>query len=497
MIDTQERDSPGWWFDRLLKELGKRQERYRKLESYYDGTVAVPLTTMRDVKDSYRRLMSIARTNFAELVVEAVRERMNPGGFRTGASGDADTDDVAWGIWQANSLDADSALVHRAALSLSDAYVIVGPVDDEIGVPVITPEDPCEVITAQDPVRRRKTIAALKAFHDDIAGEDVAYVYLPGRVFKATRQRASTHGFDYDAKVGDWAWADAGQDLPQGIVPVVRFVNRAKLTGNQGRAEFETQISILDRINYTLLNRIEIATLQAFRQRAIKGVPLRDPEGNEVDYSDIFAADPGAIWHIPDTADIWESQEVDLGPIRSAIRDDVQDLAAVTRTPLFYLTPEATNGSAEGASLAREGLVFKAMDRLVETGESWEQVMSLAFIFAGDEARATRNDMEVVWRSPERFSLAERYDAASKAQGAGVPWRTVMEDILQFSPQQVDRMEAERHQDLLTGAALQATAAEQVATAQRVGEPNPTVRITENAVPPAPAVAPPAAPAKP
>jgi hypothetical protein len=95
--------------------------------------------------------------------------------------------------------------------------------------------------------------------------------------------------------------------------------------------------------------------------------------------------------------------------------------------------------------------------------------------------------MEIMWASPERFSLAERMDAAAKAQAAGIPWRTVMEDIMQFSPQQVDRMEAEREQDLLRGAALEATAAEQVVTAQRVGEPNPTVRITENAVPPAPA----------
>lgn len=486
MIETQVRLSPGWWFERLLKELGSRQDRYRVLESYYDGTAAVPHTTMRELKDSYRRLMHIARTNFAELVVEAVRERMTPVGFRTGAAGDLNGDKDAWRIWQENCLDADSALVHRAMLSMREAYVIVGPPEAVGEEPVITPEDPREVITAQDPVRKRKTIAALKAFHDDVMGEDVAYLYLPGIVFKATRERANEHGFGYEVKA-DWSWVDDGQQLPEGVVPVVRFVNRATLSG-QGRSEFETQQSILDRINYTLLNRIEIATLQAFRQRAIKGVPLKDDKGDEIDYSDIFAADPGAIWHIPTTADIWESGEVDLGPIRSAIRDDIQDLAAVTRTPLFYLTPEANNGSAEGASLAREGLVFKVGDRQVQTGEPWEQVMSLAFTFAGDPARASAGDMEIMWAPAERFSLAERYDAASKAQAAGVPWRTVMEDILQFSPQQVDRMEAERHQDLLLGAALTTTAAEQVATAQAVGEPNPTVRITENAVPPAPAV---------
>jgi hypothetical protein len=77
--------------------------------------------------------------------------------------------------------------------------------------------------------------------------------------------------------------------------------------------------------------------------------------------------------------------------------------------------------------------------------------MSLAFRVAGDAQRGSRADMEIIWADPERHSLAERYDAAVKAQAAGVPWRTVMQDVLQFSPQfspqQVDRMEAERAAD--------------------------------------------------
>jgi hypothetical protein len=213
-------------------------------------------------------------------------------------------------------------------------------------------------------------------------------------------------------------------------------------------AEFERHLSLLDRINYTILNRLEVMTLQAFKQRAVKGVPDVDENGNEIDYDNIFASGPDALWILPETANIWESAPTDLGPIRQAIRDDVQDLAASTRTPLYYLTPDSANGSAEGASLAREGLVFKTNDRIVQTGESWENVMSIAFAFAGDEVRANRRDMEIVWASPERFSLASQYDAATKAQAAGVPWRFIMSQVLQLSPQMIDRMAAERASDL-------------------------------------------------
>jgi hypothetical protein len=454
-IETGKAGSPGWWLHRLVLALGERRYRYDELDDYYTGEIGVPVNTTKSVRLAYQRLMALARTNFAELVVEAVRERMVVVGFRTGAASDELGDQEAWRIWQANSLDADSLLVHRASLVMGEAAVIVGGVDPETGAPVITPEDPREVIVERDPVRRRRVVAALKVFVDDIGDVQRAYLYLPGFVLRAARAKPAGESVDWSG----WEWEGDPERLPAMVVPVVGFPNRETLSDRrdgQGRSwgEFEPHRAILDRINYTILNRLEIATMQAFRQRGIKGVPTHDAQGNEVDYDDVFAADPGALWLLPDTAEVWESGQVDLGPIRQALRDDVQDLAAVTRTPLFYLTPDATNGSAEGASLAREGLVFKTADRIVQASEAWEQVMSLAFLFAGDETRARRGDMEALWAPPERFSLAERYDAASKAQAAGVPWRSVMTDVLQFSPQQVERMEADRATDAFLAAPI-------------------------------------------
>lgn len=466
MIDVTRPQSPGWWLNRLHKQLGDRQRRLNKLDRYYKGDCDLP-EGADNCRDSYRRFQRKARANFAELVVEAVRERMMPVGFRTGASGDELGDKEAWRIWQANSLDADSSLVTRASLSMSDAYVIVGAVDDEIGAPVITAEDPRQVITAHDPIRRRKVVAAAKVFSDEVTGFDRAFLYLPGEVFQAQRKRAAraSGSSAWSSPVMSWEWTEAVGDegdriavrdpvpdeLDHRLVPVVRFANRADLYSDP-MGEFESVLDVLDRINHMVLQRLVIATIQAFRQRAIKGVPTHDPQGNEIDYNGLFPADPGAMWHLPDGADIWESDQVNLQGILSAVRHDVQDLAAMTRTPLFYLTPDAANGSAEGASLARENLIFKVADRIGQASESWEQVMALAFLSAGDEQRASRRDMECIWAPPERFSLAERYDAASKASAAGVPWRAVMGDVLQFSPQQVDRMESERVTDAFLSA---------------------------------------------
>jgi hypothetical protein len=453
-IDVSEVGSEGWWMKRLFGELEQRRARAHLLDTYYRGENGIPVLATKATRDAYRRLMAMARTNFAELAVEAVRERMMPVGFRTGAEPDDLGDKEAWRIWQANALDADAALVHRSSLAMADGYVIVGDVDDDLGAPLITTEDPREVITAHDPRNRRRVRAGLKAYYDDEQGIEVAYVYVPGEVHRAVRERPKVAEGETPEPVSwqdsGWTWDGDVTVLPDPkMVPVVRFPNRAD---NFGRSlgEFEPHLPLLDRINFTILSRLEIATMQAFRQRAVKGdLPTHDDEGNEVDYDDIFANDPGALWMLPATAEMWESGVVDLGPIRSAVRDDVQDFAAVTRTPLFYLTPEANNGSAEGASLAREGLVFKTGDRVTQASDPWERVMSYAFLMAGDEDRAKRADMQVLWAPPERFSLSEKYDAASKAAAAGVPWRTVMSDVLQFDPQKIERMEGERATDAL------------------------------------------------
>ncbi len=446
-IDVSTPRTPGWWLLRLLKKLADNRPRYDLLDSYYRGLNGIPTLASRAEQESYRRLRAMACSNYPELIVSGPVERMTPVGFRTGAQGDDLGDAEAWRIWQANSLDADVSTVFRAQLSMSLAYMIVGPVDPDIDAPLITIEDPREVVVETDPRRRRKAVAGLKVFTDDAYGVDRAFLYLPGQLWRAVRETGQ-HNTPPGTSLEGWEW-ESRATLPGDVVPVVPFVNKPDMAGH-GRGEFEPHLPLIDRINYSVLQRLEIATMQAFRQRAVKGeLPTHDATGNEVNYDNIFEAGPGALWQLPAGIDIWESQSVDLGPIRQSIIDDERALAALTRIPLYRFSPDAAAGSAEGASLQREGLVFNAADHIGQASESLEAVMSLAFLFAGDDERASRRDMEVLWVPPDRVTMAERYDAAVKAAAAGETWRSIMQDVLQKTPQQIARMETERAMDAL------------------------------------------------
>jgi hypothetical protein len=187
-------------------------------------------------------------------------------------------------IWDGNGMDVEAADLFTSMLAMSDGYVIVG-LDNDTGEPVITAEDPRQVVTIHDPVRQRIVRAGLKLFHDPEQGKDLAYLYLPGRLRVASRNVFSARP-RYSNPVfapGSFDWdEDLSADLESPVVPVVRFRNR------RGVGEFESHIDLLGRINHQILQRMVIATMQAFRQRAIKNAPAEDEHGNEIDYDKLL-----------------------------------------------------------------------------------------------------------------------------------------------------------------------------------------------------------------
>jgi len=418
----------------MLKKLAKEQMRMNLLERYYDGDAPLPEGADGQSR-AYRRFQKKSRLNMAQLCVAAVRERMRIGGFRTGADDDENGDAAARRLWKANKLDVYSADLHSFFLKFGEAYAIVGMKAGR-EYPLVTVEDPRQIQTITNPEDPSEILAAVKVFIE--AGYCRAYFYYPDQIqvyFK------DTDTSPYDSE--NWMYdEEASGPNPLGEVPVVKFTNMDE------KGEYEPYLDIIDRINHMILQRLVIATTQAFKQKWIKGdFPTHDPEGNEVDYNGLFESAPGAMWMLPEGADIGEMDQTNIQDILQAVRADIQDFAAVTRTPMHYLSPDGANQSAEGASLSREGLVFKTEDRIARATVGWSKVMSLMFKWMGDTERANLLDLEPIWDSPERYSLSERADANSKFQD--LPFRSRMSLVGQFSPAEIAEMEVERAGDAL------------------------------------------------
>lgn len=476
MIDTETPRSPGWWLVKLQAELDLRrrgnyhwQRNRRKgrpglelLDDYLNGDPPLP-HVVEGWADAMRPFLRQCRLNVAELVVECVRERMIPLGWSTAIDSNEDGDQVAARVAAANDLDLQLGDVFGWMLGLGDGYAILGPnvdSDADDAPPLITAEDPREVITAEDPATRR-TIAALKVYRDEWDARDVAYVYLPGEVWRATRggRGSGVTGWEWDPEQPQ-RWPAGFEDF----IPVYRFENR------RGVGEFEPHLDVLDRINDQIFSRVTIAKFQAFRQRAIEGLPETSDSlppaadgSNVIDYTDVFTADPGSLWQVPVGVKFWESQPIDLNPIRMATRDDIEHLAAVTRTPMYLITPDAAAGSAEGASTQREGLVYRVTDRRRRADAALARMMSGAFRLMGESARSDVLAIRTLWQPAERFSLQERSAAAQVLKlSKALPDRVIWTDVLQYKPEDVPRLDRERTDDLQR-AAEEAALLEQVA----------------------------------
>lgn len=452
MIDVKTPGSPGWMMDRLAKEMYRpeRMTRLDLLDAWYHGDP--PLQHMepntRAVVKSFHRS---TRSNFAALIPEAVRVRMRPVGVKTSSDGDATGDAEAWRMWRRARLSLVQAEVHRLMLRFGVSYALVSPVSPLTGVPIVTAEDPRWVVSEQDPMEPWRTLAGLKVFRDSFAGRDYAYLFRPGRLDVAYRDlgigRKTGAPNRFSAQ---WEWdAEKSRDLPADLMPLIRFANLDEL------AEFEPHLDLLARINFMVLQRMTIAVLQAFKQRAVIGVPVKDANNKVIDYNDIFQADPGALWALPETAKLWESGQVDLGGVLSATKADVQHLAAVSQTTLSMFAPEGENQSAEGAASQKEGTIFKTEDRIDRVTPCWSSVMQASFILLAeattDQAereamlkRADLNGIDIIWAPPQRASLVERASSLAQAAAGEVPFRTRMIEFGGFSPERATEMETER-----------------------------------------------------
>lgn len=441
---------PGKTLKRLADALKSRQSRFETLTAYLDGNAPLP-EGAEGFRSEYRAFQKKARSNFAEIIVQAPQERMSVRGFRVGGSPEFDA--FAREVWSVNELDVYSSEVHGDMLGLAWGYAIVGePGDDSI--PVITREDPRQCITEHHPLYPSQVTAALKMYRDEAKGKDFAYLYLPGYCLVASRPTRGDAYAEHDVSRYDWDLDEMVNDgrLAVPVVPVVRFANHGPVSGTP-MGEFEPHTDLLDRINYMNLQRLVITAMQAFRQRAILGeLPETDEAGNKIDYGAIFRGGPGALWLThrpmqgPDAISVWESQSTDIRPLLDALKDDLRDLAAATSTPMSTLMPDSTNQSAEGATLAREGLVFKTYDRMKRAGYGWNQVMRLAFMFAG---KGTPN-VETDWMSPELISLTSKADAWSKM--ADMPFPAKLRKIMQYDADEIARIEQERLGDTLNAA---------------------------------------------
>lgn len=444
---------------RLCPLLDAQAAHVAHLERYYRGDHPIPkAVTQNRATESYKQLMSMAQSNWPQLIVDSVEERLEVQSF---TFSDEATSKLAGEIWQKNSLDADAGLAHQAALIGGRSYAIVWGDDPEI----VLDHGSCVYVEYADG-SQRDVVRALRRWKD--AGQDrwMATLYTADGIYKFQQ---STKGGD-SADSSKWDLRSvSGEEWPlvndTGRPPVFEIAVNRSLTmdrAKRARGEYEAAVAMVDRLNYTMFSMLAAMTWSGFPLRVLTGEPIDwkpqldsdgnpvlDPAGNPVMKPEKpfdIAQDRIAQLENPD-ARVHQFQEATLSNYISTIEMQVKHLAAVTKTPAHYLLGEMVNLSADAIRAAEAGLISKVRRHQRSLGEAWEEIMRYALQLAG--ADSDDESAEVQWKDPESRSLAERADAAVKLAGV-LPWSANAEYSLGATKRQLeDWMAMRAHEQLL------------------------------------------------
>lgn len=412
--------------DDLHERLATRAAKARRYRLYYAGRQPLAFATdwfRRRFADTYASLTD----NFCRLIVAAVNERLTVTGFRFGREA---RDRQAWQMWQASQLDKLSKLVQREALVSGVCPVSVWRGPDGPRIRVEHPDN--VIVDYEDDYTTRRV--ALKVWEAD--GLRYATLYWPDRLEKYVQTTAGWVPRQVPAE--PWPLPN-----PLGAVPIVELVCDPDIDG-EPHPELEPVLPLQDALNKLFVDLLVASEFGAFRQRWATGleVPL-DPDTNKP--VELFRAAIDRVWTARDPNVRFGSFEAsELGQYVGAIEMVIQHIATVTRTPPHYLLGSSgTFPSGESLRATETGLVAKARDRQVDFGESWEEIMRLAFLARGDAVGARYVSAETIWADPEVRTESEHVDALVKLAGLGVPAEQLWADA-GYTPEQIARFRALR-----------------------------------------------------
>jgi hypothetical protein len=423
--------TPAEWRDKLLEMLRGRRGDHDRLRRYYDGEHTLP-TAPDKATERYLRLAELGITNMCGLIVDTVVERLVPKGVRLSVV-EAEDLDVWRQVWQANALDGEMPIGFEEALKIGRCPMLIWP--DGNGSVTWTIEDPDETIVAYRPGDRRERLAALKAFKGDDG--EYATLWLPDTVHAWWKPD------------GEQQWADDPDEAksgtnPLGVVPVLELMCRPNVKGRPTPELSKSVLRLQDRINKTMFDAVVGAEDGAFPQRVTIGIEIdTDDEGNPINP---LRPGPNRVWALDavegqeSSAKIDQFQAYDIKNLLELADSSMKQLAAVSKTSVFYVLAGLTNVGADTIRMADDASAKKTRGHQVRFGEVIEEGVGLALRALGREAPP---DIELEWTAIEVRSPAELADSAIKLSQAGYPFAAVARYV-GATQSEIERIEAER-----------------------------------------------------
>lgn len=486
--DDDEPGGDGMLLTELASGLVSRIPTLCTLKTFYDGKEKVPVKSIPKSTNQagyavYQRFISICQLDLAKAIADAVIHRQRPTGFRLVADKTMRST-KADGMWADCRMELKSRQIFHDLAVYGNAYALVNKNKQPSHITVLSPwntyvssDEDSAVTYSFNPAESREYLTLYRLERNDDGSVKNVYVRL---AYNEADTRSLLDEVDEEEIYGiandesaprpslaaSFQW-DSGPEYSFDYAERCECLPVVRMHAPGGKGQFEPHIPTLSSIDQQRFQRFCIQELQAFKQRAVSmsNMPQyykeSDPQvrdglasaGDRIDYKDLFQQGPDALWLVPGDAKFWESGVTDINPLITAVASDIKHLAASSGTPLDILSPDVA-GSAEGAQLKREGLVFKVEDMNARANDGFTRLMRMA-LEADEQGSAADERFETVWKPINPPSPLEQSQAANYSKGI-LPVKTNMRRNYGMTEIEI----AEAMQDLMDTQFAQAMAAE-------------------------------------
>lgn len=460
-------DDIAWALNHFRDDL--RLDRYRKARTYYFGQQPSPFNRER-MKTIFRGLFEEVKDNLCPAVVDSIIDRLQVIGFASAETQEPNPETrAAWDLWQRNQMDLRSQEVHRESLLTGDGYVIVWP--GARGDAVIWPQLAHEITVSYDPDQPGKLGKAAKLWINDIDRRLRLNLYYPDRIEKYQQAEPVTDGKLLTVSERDFVPIPAGEQTgvgtstlgdasivpnPYGRVPVVHFSN--KRFQSPGVSELADVYPLQDALNKAITDLLVAMEFSSYHQRYVTGLDVgevdentgrpKNPPFNHGADKMLAASDPNVRFG--------EFSATDLGQFLQVHESLRSEIARVSGTPLHYLF--ITRGdfpSGEAMKSAEARFTKKVLDRQINFGNSWEDVIALAMQIEGDELPPGYR-LSTLWETASPRTEREIAETMLMKKALGVSERELLKE-LGYDDELIDVMlaenarKAQQQVDLATG----------------------------------------------
>lgn len=387
--------------ERAFNTIRAKRPDLDRLFGYANGPQPLKYSTAQ-LADLFQNITAHFEVNWMSLVVESALDRIQLSGFDTDDKGVNEKLDL---LFDRLHLDIEADKAHQAALTTSQAYLIVWKGED--GVIEAYYNDPRLCAVFYDPEHPRKKMYAAKWFNHMDTSQEIT-LYYPERIEHWVSQKTTT---PID-KASAFALIST-EPNQYDVIPVFEL---------KSPGEIFKVLTLQDAINKLFSDMMVTSDTASIPQRFV-----------------ISGSDPGAlkngknmIWWLP-TGDgqgqATSAGQFDGTPLKNfwdSIDPISNAIAIITRTPKHYFMMSGANISGEALLAMEAPLVRKAEKRQREFGTQWQDIAT--FLAQLEGITILPADVNVLWERAESLQPKTEAEVMQIGVNTGIPLITLLRD---------------------------------------------------------------------